>query len=238
MTRYLQAYGSTAADTALADMVVARVTQRGFMQAAADAMRGMLAVTVMLHSESGVQELTSRTFNAGGTAGRMDALLSTAAVAVCLYLELVTETLHNRLHRSQHQATAARSQPSVPAVVTQIVESLKESQLLAAAAAALVDSPNALAAAGLPEAARSRVCREVRRASTSVCQAVYSAALLQDLLAKSWGPAGRRLASGVLRLLQHGAVRRLQVGVCGPSTKEYVCTITNKCRPVGSCGGY
>lgn len=159
MTRYLQAYGSTAADTALADMVAARLAQRSFMQATADWARGMLSVTLTLNSQSAMQELTGRTFNAAGTAGRMDVLLSTVAVAVCLYLELVTDTLHTRLQRVQEQGGASSSRPSVPpAVVTQIVDSMKESQLLAAAAAALVDSPNVLTAAGLTEAGRGVVC--------------------------------------------------------------------------------
>ncbi len=100
----------------------------------------------------------------------------------------------------------------VPQEVTHLLDSVQEAQLLAAAAAVLIDTPNLFETAGLPAATRESVCRELRNACTVACRAVFNITMLQERLARSGVQEGWSLAAGAMRMLQHAAVRRLQVG--------------------------
>ncbi len=103
--------------------------------------------------------------------------------------------------------------PEVMATITPVVEALAQSQLLAAAAAALLDSPNVFECAAVRTAERSAVCEHVHGALDFLAQAVFHTGLLRGQLLRHGGPEGERLAVGLVRLMRHDAVRRLQVAL-------------------------
>ncbi len=86
--------------------------------------------------------------------------------------------------------------------------------MLAAAAAAVLDSPNCYEHGALSEGARARYCYDLQEASAVVLRVLPLLVELRTALrAPTWGTEGRRLA-GVLALgMQHVAVRRLQVAL-------------------------
>ncbi len=101
MQRTLRGCSSKPCDLALVARVTAELTQHDFVLAVAAAARGVVAVTALLHSQPGAQELTCPTFNAAVAASRMDMFRGTIAAAVCQYAEVVSEALHERLPSDQ-----------------------------------------------------------------------------------------------------------------------------------------
>ncbi len=200
---------NNAALSAVGNRIIAEVTQPGFMKALANAARAVVAVSELLRSEAAARQLAGPTFEVVTFSAATDMLLADTASAVGLYVKGMTDALSSLLCGPR----AAASRPKVPNEATQIVEALVESELFAAAAATLVDSPNAFASAGLSASGLQEVCQEMRTACGSLAGAVGQLALLRDELASCRGQEGARLAAGLWRMGQHGAVRRLQVAL-------------------------
>ncbi len=191
--------------SALGQQFTHDMTQPDFIRAVADAARGILAVSDLLHSGTAVRRLDRKDHHT-----TVNALVVGNAAATTAWLARGAVDTLTRLLHSRH---AAASRPTVPAEATQMVEALAGSQLLAAAAAVLVDSPNLLASVGLPPGEQGEVCRDVRNASATMARVLSKLPKLRDELVSYRGQEGRRLAVAFWQAVGHVSVRRLQVAL-------------------------
>ncbi len=198
-------HSSRARDRALGREIVAVMTQREFICVMAGAARGLVAVSQLLHSETTVRQPLDSVAGNNSLMGTTAATMGTyvagiAAVLMCDYFK---------------EPPDPHAEWVVPPEVTQIVEAVAESQLLGAAAATLVDSPNVFTTPDQSAEQREGFLEDLRHAADSVASAVYKFALLRCDLAKFCGPEGKRLAGHLAGVMGHVAVRRLQVGLLG-----------------------
>ncbi len=189
---------SRARDRDLGREIVAVMTQREFIFAMAAAARGLVAVSQLLHSETTVRQPL-------GSAAPNDVLMGTTAATMGTYVQGIAAVLCGHLKDSPDRRVLSSE-------VTHIVEAVTESQLLGAAAATLLDSPNTFTTPDLSAGLREKYCEDVRQAAYSLAMAVHRFAKLRSDLAQRWGPEGQRLAGGLAGSVGHAAVRRLQVG--------------------------
>ncbi len=196
--------------TQVARAALAAMAEASFMSAVSDAVRGIVATAAFLRSDTGVRELSSPTFDLRDASSRSDELAGLSAYTVCRYLRTLMEALHNRL------IGLGRNPPApvrIPSEVLQAFGALADSQLLAAAAAALVDSPPVDAFATLPDSERNAIRFYVGQATTAAAKSMCNLLAMQEKLAEAGGAEGRQLSAGLGRVKQHEAVRRLQVAL-------------------------
>ncbi len=203
---------NSALHTQAAKAVLAAMAEAGFMSAVSGAVRGIVATAAFLRSDAGVRELSSPTFDLRDASIRNDELAGLSAYMVCQYLRTLTEALHNRLidlGGGRNPQASVR----IPSEALQAFGALADSQLLAAAALALVDSPPVDAIATLPEEQRNAIGFYVGHATAAAAKSMCDMLALQKKLAEVGGAEGRRLSAGLGRVMQHEAVRRLQVAL-------------------------
>ncbi len=188
---------------------VQALTHRDFMQAVADALRGMTETTAFLRSEAAVWQLSYSPFDLRAGTAQQVSISSTAAEAVCRYARLITELLLRRLHQAGTES-AGSPVSSIPPDMKAVYEALAGSQLLAASAGALLEDPGI---EQLPEAVQSKVTPQMRSASAYYCTALSHTHLLWGDRAYGGGHEGQQLAAGLLRALRHREVQRLQVAL-------------------------
>ncbi len=198
-------------DDDLGRRAVLVLTHRDFMQAVADASRGMTATTALLRSQAGARQLLAP-FDLPTATKQQVSMASTAAEAVCRYARIVTDLLVFRPQGGGAGSGGAGPRPasSVPADTRAACGALAESQLLAASAGAVLDDPGV---GELPEAASRNVCLEMDKAAHNCGRAVLSVHLLSSATAQCGAHEGQRLAEGLLRALRHREVQRLQVAL-------------------------
>ncbi len=197
---------------ALAARVLAAMAEAGFMSAVCDAVNATVSTAALLRSDIGKRELLGPTFDVTALSTRSDGQAGLTALTVCQYMLTVTEA---QFHRLVDVGGGRNPQGSsrLPSEVLQVCGALVDSQLLAAAATALVDSPPVDEIATLPEEVRNSIRFGVRYASSSAATALFYMFGMQTMLAKSGAPEGQRLSAGLLRAARHEAVQRLQVGL-------------------------
>ncbi len=189
---------SRARDRALGREIVAVMTQREFICAMADAARGLVAVSQLLHSKATVQQPVC-------SAAAHNMLMGTTAATMCMYVQGIAWVLFEHLKDSPEE-------PRVPPGVTKILDALVQSQLLGAAAATLVDTPNTFTASDLsPDRRQQTTLWDLRYAVCSMALTVHRFSKLRCDLATFCGPEGRRMAGGLSRAMGHVAIQRLQV---------------------------
>ncbi len=222
--------GSTQADKDLGEAAMSAMTQGSVLQAAATAARALVA-TAAQTTRSGTTSggALVRRKAAGIMYGfdeqesiQCDTLMATAAAGVCTYTWHVINLLHYRLDgvRSASQGStpvggsgSASPLSSIPPGVAQLVESLVESQLLAAAAAAVLDCPNALAVGRLEGELTTDACGMLCGAAIWLARSVVNLNTIEGKLWTARVPGARPLAAKLLRAARHTAVVRLQVAL-------------------------
>ncbi len=193
--------GKKAAQKALGTMV-----QRGFMLAVADAARGMADVEALVRPGTGPLQ------GVEGPAFLHATAAASTAPAVCKYMRTVAELVFDCLGVT---GVGSGGQPAsfLPSGVVEVVQTITEAQLLATAAAAVVDSPNLTEAEGLPPAAAQAVRSHMGSAAEDAAVGLAMYVARSHHLARSGERKGQRLAGGLLRAMRHVAVRRLQVAL-------------------------
>ncbi len=200
---------------ALATRAVAAMTEAGFMSAVSAAVTAMVSTAALLRSDIDKRELLGPTFDITEASAQSDGQAGLTALAVCQYLLTVTEAQFHRVLDAGKDSKGPEllgSSSTLPSEALQAFDALVDSQLLAAAATALVDSPPVDEIATLPEAVRNSIRYGIRHACASTATAMFSLSQMQNSLAKLGGK-GRQLSAGLLRAARHEAVQRLQVAL-------------------------
>ncbi len=203
---------SSKADRRKGMEALAAMAQRGLMQVVADATGAISAFAASLRAAAGepsqpasASALTQHghmwQFTGSATA-HLDGLMGPIADSVCQYTWIMVLFAAEHIRTAEDRDTDPHA-ISVTPEGTSIIGSLVASELVAAAAAAVVDCP---CAGGFNHITLSR-------AACDAARAMIMLALTQKDLALHGGPEGRRLACGLLRATRHVAVRRLQVAL-------------------------
>ncbi len=186
--------GRSKNDRAVGQEAISIMAQRGFMLAAANAAWGVLAAAALLRAHvAEVQDAWT---------GRYDLLVAEMAEGLCIYTDTMAQLATAELGGVGSAAQA------VPPAAAQTVQAMVGSELVAAAAAAVLDS-----CPRKPWRQGAHVQLIVRSAVDTLLQALMCNCLLRAKLLHTGGSEGRRLAAGLLRASRHVAVRQLQVGL-------------------------
>ncbi len=208
----LRTYGSTRGDKELIQVVMSHMAHRTFMSAVADAARGMSAIAAYLPSDAA---------GAGGSGqeepSRLalgNASLNSTRTALARYAALMVQRLVDLLSARGPRCSGGReSSGAVLRTVSPLVGVLAETQLLAAAASAVLGSPHPIANNTLPPDVADMIYGAVRSAVVYAATAVVLLLSARCKLKKCGGRDGRRLAAVLLRMARHEAVQRLQVAL-------------------------
>ncbi len=209
--------GSTSEHRQAVDQTLAALRARGFLAAVAGAARGIAAMAALVHSEAGQRELFGPTATTDPTASstqELDQCLQQAsfvAVTVNKYVVLLTEQAYTGVWTSLFGSSLVSPQLSPGAV--DAWDALADSQLLAAAAVTLVDSPDVFTLPPDRTLPRNVVCNRVQDACRYAGISMYYMQATQGALHSAGGSEGQQLAVGLLRAMRHVAVRRLQVAL-------------------------
>ncbi len=235
----LTTHGSRMSGNHVATAAVAALTATDFATAAANAARGAVATAVQLRSETAVrkqrrqQQQQQQQLSPGPLEQDLPWLCVacqeasvSAARAVGLYATALGQILVYRVMGARGGLEAALGGLPFPSAATmqippeavELVQAWEDSQLLAAAAVAVLDSPPVYDSDLLfSEQERDRLCAAVQDASFETTRAMF---YLREVVqvAQAAGPDGRRLAARVTAMTRHVPVRRLQVpwGDAGP----------------------
>ncbi len=222
--------GSTQADKDLGEAAMSAMTQGSVLRAAAAAARALVATAARTTRSGTTGGGASVRQGAAGVMYGMDEddsthcdiLMATAAAGVCTYTWNVTNLLHYRLDavRIAGQGSipvggsgSASTLSSIPPGVAQLVESLVESQLLAAAATVVLDCPNMLAVDSLKGELATAACGMLSDAAFWLARSVVNLNTIEGKLWTARVPGARPLAAKLLRAARHTAVVRLQVAL-------------------------
>ncbi len=218
MVELLPKHSSSSAHKQAADRTLAALWNRGLVDAVAAAAPSLAATIALVHSETGKRELYGSTTTTALTAGATEELSNCLvgaghmATAVNRYLYLLAESLYYSL-----KGLSADGGPpallQLPPEAVRALEALGDSQLLAAAATVLVDSPAASVLPGVRAKVCNRVLGGVQGGSKLVGVTLFCMQQMRWTLDAAGGPESRRLAGGLLRAMRHVAVRRLQAAL-------------------------
>ncbi len=199
---------------------VQALTERHLMRAVTGAARSMTATSEILRSETAVRQLSGAPYELHAAAALLLSAAGSAAEAVCEYVRVVSELLWSCLHGvwttgggGVGQGGAGPSSPwSIPFDIMDACEDFAGTQLLAAAAGAVLADPWV---GQLQDAttAYQEVCKQAHNAAFSCCRALVVAHTLWGSVVQRGGREERRLAAGLLRALRHRDVQRLQVAL-------------------------
>ncbi len=203
----LDGCGSSSLHDQAVDRALESLCVRGLLAAVAGAACGMAATAALVRSDAGQRELYGPTATTASATQELTHCLENAAfagLALNKYLVLLAE----------FASSLVSTDPPVPAALSprtaNILDALADSQLLAAAATVVLDTP---AAFTLPMSVRNHMCCDVREAAKLVGVTLYCLQETQRALHRAGGREGQRLAAGLLRAMRHVAVRRLQVAL-------------------------
>ncbi len=191
--------------------------QPSLMLVAADAARAVVAISQLLRSETAVQQLYGdpgyERYDVSDARDKIHEQAGIAAGTACQYTLTLAGTLFRRL--CDLGVGSGNLPPSfrLPSDIARALDAISGSQLLAASAVSLVDSPPVYTITGLTQQVQDRTCYSVRVACVSAVRAMLYWQLMREELAKVGGSAGKRVSGGLLRAMRHVAVRRLQVAL-------------------------
>lgn len=207
--------GSSKADQELAHKVTSALAQRGFVGAVADAARAMAATAAALRSEATARDPTGEL---GTLSYEHDVFVVKRAAVLCQYAKALAQEVYDQVKRDREEGgsgSGGTRQQSVaqfvPSSVSHLIEALVDSELLAAAASAVLDSPNVLKDEQCPSGTAKFVCRSVLTVTVIAADVMGLLQTARTRLAGRGGAEPRRLAVGLLRAARHEAVQRLQV---------------------------
>ncbi len=201
---------SSPAEAAVVERLMSQLGEVTVVVSVADGARGITATAALFRSDTDMRqqfivESDTETLVSGGDAlGRLNAMTASQ------YSNLIMDAL---LDRVVALGIDGRHVPTVLSAISPTIDSIVDSQLLAATAAAVLDAPDVFADASLSDGDRSTACLNTQMATDWACRTVYHASVVQDQLARFGGREGRRLAVGIYREVRHMAVRRLQVAL-------------------------
>ncbi len=224
----LTTHGSRVSGNHVATAAAAALTSTSLATAAAKAARGAVATAVQLRSEVAArqrqqqqQQLSPGPLEQDMTrlCAECQGMAAQAGRAVGVYAMVLAQILFYRVMGARGGLEAALgSMPfqsaatmHIPAEAVELVQAWEDSELLAAAAVAVLDSPPVYDSDLLfSEQERDRLCAAVQDASFETTRAMF---YLREVVqvAQAAGPDGRRLAARVTAMTRHVAVRRLQV---------------------------
>ncbi len=187
----------------LGQKIMSALAQRAFMLAVADTSRALASLADGARTEAVARRPTDPDTQAlYRLSYNHDNLGSTTASAIGMYIMTMAQLLCVQLKFTQGEVRSSPpSASTVPAGVLQLVEALVESQLLAAAAAAVVDSPHLSAVwTSTSELASQVFYAKLMRAAHNTTQALALLNQVPGRLAAGGGHEGRRLAVGMLRV--------------------------------------
>lgn len=154
-----------------ADRTLANLESRAFMGAVAAAVRSVVATVALANSQAGQRELHGSTATAITTAhdllGLCLEVAGQTAAAVSGYLVILVEVLDRVLDCTMSNVGANGAPPAplqLPPETVRSLEALADSELLAAAATALVDSPDITTLPGVDATVRFQVCCKLQGA--------------------------------------------------------------------------
>ncbi len=202
----------SAVDKETASTVIAKTVQQTFVMAVADATRSIIAALAALRADHADRELASRAQVAAAVSIENGSVSCFVAIAVARYSYNTVQYLMGRVSGGG-PGGVGRGTARKASTIARSVNALIEGQLLAATASALLDSANVFADAALSDRARGMACNNMRMALERVAHMLYQALLLEQILKSECGHVGVRLAAGMAAIMQHDAVRRLQVAL-------------------------
>ncbi len=214
--------GRSKSDQDLGQKALSAMAQRSLMKAVAEASRAVAATAASVQAEATTtgflaekyptKQLSESTLGMSPMALYLWKVTCLKTGAICEYASSMAQTLARQLSGAR-LASGGRTGSTIPQGASQLADSLAESQLLAAAAAAITDSPSAMPVEGELKVIYDGVCSNVHLASLQAAQALAGMATSQQNAQALGGPDGRRLACVLLRATRHVAVRRLQVAL-------------------------
>ncbi len=190
-----------------ADRAMEALWGRGLLDAVAAAALGVVAT-----GQRELHELTTTTALTENDLCDCLEVVGDTALAVNTYILLLAEYVCRSL---TDLCVGGRfpAQLQLPPEAVRALEALGDSQLLAAAATSLVDSP---AVSTLPRV-NARMCNRVLYLVQIGCKhagnALFCMQNVQRVLYGAGGPEAQRLGCGLLRAMRHVAVQRLQVAL-------------------------
>ncbi len=205
------------------EAAIAAMTDKGFMKVVVDAVRGMVATASLTTrsgtaSGAGVRQGAAAGAELYGTlddneSAKYDMFMTTTALSVVSFASNVGSAVLDRLNAAAFASGGPTNISSIPHSIATVAEALAESQLLAAAAAALLDCPNVLASQRLRREMASGACAMMQQTAKKAAKMVVLMSIVQVKLQLAKGCQARPLAAGLLRAARHEAVQRLQVAL-------------------------
>lgn len=202
--------GEKDADLVLGRKVLLALMDKRLIPAVADAARAVLSASARLRSDTTEQQASGVTYNMGAASAVFDELMGPMMSSVCEYARVVMDSLYSRLMVAFTSASNPEQRP-IPPELVDVFDALAESQLLAAAASALLDCPPLHSHPLVSGRHRDTLYFSTKGGATSLAQALFFVFRLRMQLAEV-GRLGHRLSTGLLRAARHEAVQRLQVG--------------------------
>ncbi len=203
------------ADLAVCSKVLRALMDKGFIRAVADAARAVLSTSARLRSGITVRLAPGCVVHDSATLSTLfDGLMAPTISGTCEYVRLVLDVSYTQLTGAFQSASnqgASGSRP-IPPELVEVFDALAESQLLAAAASALLDGAPMRSAPAISERYRDMLCMSMHGGASSLTQTLLFVFRLHMQLAVV-GRLGQRLSAGLLRAARHEAVQRLQVGL-------------------------
>ncbi len=188
------------------------MTQIGFMYALAQFVRRVVSTSTYLRSETAVWEHTDTVHRLARSWTLVDEQAGVMVLAVCQYALSLTEALVQLL--SELGAfTATRTHIHIPPDILETLEALVDTQLLAAAATALVDVRPIDATPQLKPEVREVIMTSMQQGAVAAAKATANVHQLQQALGRVGGRVCKRLSAGLRGVVRHEAVRRLRVGL-------------------------
>ncbi len=214
--------GSSKSGQDLGQKALSAMAQRSFMKAVVEASRGMAATAAYVRAAADAQgvpaakypvkQINSCVFDMDPVTQHQYMLTGLNAAATSRYASFMAQLLLHRLGDTL-LTLGGRTGPKIPQAASQLADSLAASDLLAVAAAAILNTPNAMAIQGEAKMISDNLCRDVHLASHDAAQALMRIGTNRRSVEALRGPEGRRLACALLRATRHAAVRRLQVAL-------------------------
>ncbi len=205
--------GEQDADLVLGRKVLLALMDKGLISAVADAARAVQSTAARLRSDTTERQASGVTYSMGAASAVFDELMGPMMSSVCEYARVVMDSLYSRLmvaFKSASNQDPSKPRP-IPPELVEVFDALAESQLLAAAASALLDSAPMHWHPAVSGKHRDTLYFSTKGGVSSLTQALFFVFRLRMQLAEV-GRLGHRLSTGLLRVARHEAVQRLQVG--------------------------
>ncbi len=207
MVSQLRYHSGSSVQEPAADRAVEALWGRGLVDAVAAA-----AVSVVATGQRELHKSTATTALTTDDLHNCVEVVGGAALTVNEYLLFLAESVGRSLTALCVEGHLP-AQVQLPPEAVRALEALGDSQLMAAAATSLVDSPAVSTLAAVDPGLCNRLLYLVQGGCQYAGNALSCMPWMRWALYESGGPEAQRLACGLLRAMRHVAVRRLQVGL-------------------------